>query len=63
MQSITGGRPAADEYASFFGGYVERVPEGDILAILQAQLDATRTLLAPLSRAQAPRLVSAVAPP
>jgi hypothetical protein len=53
MQSITGGRPAADEYAAFFGGYVERVPDGDILAILQAQLDATHALLAPLSRAQA----------
>jgi hypothetical protein len=53
MRSITGGRPAADEYASFFAGYVERVPDGDILTILQAQLDATHALLAPLSRAQA----------
>ncbi len=53
MQSITGGRPGADEYASFFAGYVERVPDGDILAIVQAQLDSTQSLLAPLSRAQA----------
>jgi hypothetical protein len=53
MRSITGGRPAADEYASFFAGYVERVPDGDILAILQTQLDTTHALLAPLSRAQA----------
>src|SRR4029450_7181928 len=28
-------------------------PDGDILAILQAQLDATQALLAPLSRTQA----------
>ena len=53
MQSSSSSRPAADEYAPFFGGYVERVPDGDILAILRAQLDATQALLAPLSRAQA----------
>jgi hypothetical protein len=53
MLSINTSRPAADEYAPFFAGYVERVPDGDILAILQAQLDATQALLAPLSRAQA----------
>ena len=53
MLSINSGRPAADEYASFFAGYVERVPTGDITTILQAQLDATQALLGPLSRAQA----------
>src|SRR5262245_51865528 len=53
MRSITGGRPAADEYAPFFAGYIERVPDGDIVTILQAQLDTACALLAPLSRAQA----------
>ena len=53
MRSINGGRPTADEYASFFAGYIDRVPDGDILAILQTQLDATHALLAPLSRVQA----------
>jgi len=53
MQPTTTGRPDADEYAPPFAGYVERVPDGDILAILRAQLDATQALLAPLSRAQA----------
>jgi hypothetical protein len=43
----------ADEYAPFFAGYIERVPDGDILTILQTQLDATRALLTPVSRAQA----------
>jgi hypothetical protein len=52
MSSITGERPASGEYAAYFAGYVERVPTGDILAILQAQLETTRALLAPLSRAQ-----------
>lgn len=46
-------RPGPDEYAPFFAGYVARVPEGDILAILEAQLSATCALLAPLSREQA----------
>ncbi len=53
MRSINGGRPAADEYTSFFAGYIDHVPDGDILAILQTQLDATHALLAPLSRVQA----------
>ncbi|NTU81904.1 MAG: DinB family protein [Chloroflexales bacterium] len=47
------GRPGPDEYAPFYAGYIARVPEGDILEILEAQLEATRALLAPLSRAQA----------
>ncbi|HEU5101834.1 MAG TPA: DinB family protein [Roseiflexaceae bacterium] len=52
MQSMTTGRPGADEYAPPFAGYVARVPDGDILAILRAQLDTTQALLAPLRRAQ-----------
>lgn len=43
-------RPAPDEYAPFFAGYIARVPDGDILQTLAAQLEATLTLLAPLSR-------------
>ncbi|HJZ49851.1 MAG TPA: DinB family protein [Roseiflexaceae bacterium] len=53
MLPITRGRPSVDEYASAFAGYVASVPDGDILTILQTQLDTTRALLAPLSRAQA----------
>lgn len=45
-------RPGPDEYAPFFAGYVARVPEGDILAILEQQLRAMRALLTPLSRTQ-----------
>lgn len=45
-------RPEPDEYAPFFAGYVARVPEGDILTILEAQCEATCALLAPLSREQ-----------
>lgn len=46
-------RPASDEYAEFYAGYVQRVPDGDLLHILERQLDATVALLAPLSREQA----------
>jgi hypothetical protein len=53
MSLITGDRPTADEYASFFADYIDRVPDGAILTILHTQLDATQALLAPLSRAQA----------
>jgi hypothetical protein len=52
MPSTNPGRPGADEVASFFAGYVGRVPAGDIVDILRAQLEATQALLAPLSHAQ-----------
>lgn len=51
--SVPTARPAADEYAPFYAGYVDRVPEGDILQILEGQLGATQALLAPLSRERA----------
>lgn len=47
------GHPAPDEYATFFAGYVERVPAGEIIAILSSQLEITTARLAPLSRTQA----------
>lgn len=52
MSLLSPGRPAADEYASFYAGYVERVPDGPILTTLEAQLATTTALLAPLSPAQ-----------
>lgn len=38
-------RPGADEYAAFYASYIERVPHGDLVAILGAQLGVTRVLL------------------
>lgn len=46
------GRPEAGEYLPYFGQYIDRVPEGDIVELLTQQLDATCRLLAPLSSAQ-----------
>jgi hypothetical protein len=52
MATAPHGRPTADEHAPYFAGYVARVPDGDILEILERQSGALRALLAPLSRAQ-----------
>src|SRR6185437_6369479 len=46
-------RPAADEYAPYCQGYVQRVPDGDILTILEAQPAEIRAVLAGVSEAQA----------
>ena len=41
-------RPPQTEYAPFYAGYVALVPETDILAVLEGQVDAIRRLLAPV---------------
>ena len=46
-------RPAPSEYAPFYAGYVEQVPDGPILAVLEQQIEETLRLLGPLSDAQA----------
>lgn len=46
-------RPAPDEYAAFYAGYVARIPEGDILRILADQHATMHALLAPLTPEQA----------
>jgi uncharacterized damage-inducible protein DinB len=47
-------RPQTDEYAPFYAGYVQRVPEGsDIFALLSRQPDDLRTLLQAVSGTQA----------
>jgi uncharacterized protein (TIGR03083 family) len=38
-------RPSPTEYATYYGQYVELVPEDDVLAALQAQLDDLLALL------------------
>jgi hypothetical protein len=52
MTTMILGRPEATEYAPFFARYVSRVPEGDIVAILDEQMHATAALLGGLSEAQ-----------
>lgn len=46
-------RPAAAEYAPYYGRYIDKVPEGDLLGTLEDQARETQTLLAGLSDAKA----------
>ena len=39
-------RPGTDEYATFYAGYIARVPDGAWLARLEAQPSEYRALLA-----------------
>ena len=45
-------RPGADEYASFFAGYVSLVPETDVLPVLAAQAVDLRRLAAAVPAAR-----------
>jgi DinB superfamily len=38
-------RPASSEYAPYYAGYVARVPEGDVLALLETQVNETLSFL------------------
>ena len=38
---VSSARPGEDEYAPFYGKYVSRVPDGDVVEFLQRQLDET----------------------
>lgn len=42
-------RPGSDEYGAFYAGYVSRVPEGDLVRILEDQIQDTLALLRPVS--------------
>lgn len=48
-------RPQPDDHAPYFQRYVDLVPEEDVLAVLESQLDERRDLIAGLSEAQAGR--------
>jgi hypothetical protein len=51
--SVTISRPATDEYAPYAQVYVQRVPGGDSLTILEDQIAAVQALLDQVSEAQA----------
>lgn len=46
-------RPFADEYAAYYAAYIDRVPEGELSAILRQQMMNTVALLSGISSAQA----------
>lgn len=45
-------RPSVTEYASTHAGYIDLVPDGDILRILEDELAEVATLLGPVTEAQ-----------
>ena len=45
-------RPGTDEYAPYYGGYIDRVPAGDIIAILGGQIGELKSLLGNLTDEQ-----------
>ena len=46
-------RPEADEHAPYYAGYINQVPEGDILDHLSTQVERTLSLLAGVTTEQA----------
>jgi hypothetical protein len=52
-------RPDASEYVPFYGAYVARVPDGDVLEMLEAQRRDMQQLLAGMSEAVALRRYAA----
>lgn len=46
-------RPEASEYAPYYGLYISKVPEGDVIHLLTTQIDETIALLGGLSDKQA----------
>jgi len=53
MVNTMANRPQSDEYAPFFKGYVDLVPEADVLSVLQSQVGVLRQLQAHLPPAKA----------
>ena len=49
MPSLTSVRPGSDEYAPYYGRYVDQVPRGDVLEILEQGRRETHQLLGRLS--------------
>jgi len=47
-------RPTAEEYAPYYGQYIDKVPDGDLLALLESQIHSVKSVIGsvPESRAQ-----------
>jgi hypothetical protein len=53
MSHMNPGRPVAGEYRPYFDTYIRLVPDGDIIARLDAQIAETVAALSPFTAAQA----------
>lgn len=45
MSTVIVARPGADEHSPYYGKYIERVPDGDLVALLREQILETAALL------------------
>ena len=45
-------RPAPGEFKPYFGTYIDRVPDGDVITLLESGIGTTRKLLEPVSEAR-----------
>jgi hypothetical protein len=53
MTAVMPSRPNTDEYVSYYGDYIRLVPDGDVTAILERQIDETVATLSTFSETQA----------
>ena len=52
IMRLRAARPEPGDYAPYYAGYIEQVPDGDIVVTLRAGLDAMRGFLSDLSEEQ-----------
>jgi hypothetical protein len=45
MSTAVIGRPSTDEHVEYYGKYISRVPDGDLLELMSGQIKETATLL------------------
>lgn len=53
MTHVNPGRPGDEEYLPYYGTYIQKVPEGDIVDLLDRQIDETVAYLASSTMEQA----------
>ncbi|MGI8689788.1 MAG: DinB family protein [Thermomicrobiales bacterium] len=53
MTPVNSGRPSDGEYVPFYNTYIQKVPDGDIVEILDRQIDETVTFLSTFTTEQA----------
>jgi uncharacterized damage-inducible protein DinB len=46
-------KPKSDEYAEYYGRYIDQVPDGDVVATLESQANETQKLLASIGEEKA----------
>ncbi len=53
MTTPSATRPAPGEFTPYFGTYIDKVPDGDVIAALESGINTTRKVLASVSEEQA----------